>query len=108
MAFWQSSVMTIARLVATSAESSPKLPRRTAETPPQDAATSPTIRSSPSATRSNSTISSKACDSVSCTIAIEATRDIASFSATCASGDSIRRACIRSSAATVCRLFFTR
>ena len=37
---------------------------------PQEAATSPIIRSRPSATRSNSTISSKAWDSVSCTIAI--------------------------------------
>ena len=42
----------------------------------------PTIRSRPSATWSNSTISSKAWDSVSCTMAIEATRDMASLSAT--------------------------
>src|SRR5215218_8227141 len=33
-AFWQSSVTTIARLVATSADNTPKLPPRTAETPP--------------------------------------------------------------------------
>ena len=77
----------MARLVATSAESRPKLPWRTADTPPQEAATSPTMRNRPSATRSNSTISSKAWDRVSCTIAIEATRDVASLSATFASGE---------------------
>ena len=61
-----------------------------------------------SATLSNSTISSKAWASVSCTMAIEETRDIASLSATRASGEEMRRDCIRSSAATVCRLFLTR
>ncbi len=47
-------------------------------------------------------------DSVSCTSAIDATRRIDSSSAIRASGTDVRRACSRSSAATVCRLFFTR
>ena len=47
-------------------------------------------------------------DSVSCTIAIERIRRSDSSIAACASGDCSRRPCSRSSAAMVCRLFFTR
>ena len=58
---------------------------------------------------SKSTVSSKPWLSVSCTSAITPTRRTASSSATRpASPSGSRRACSRSSAATVCRLFFTR
>ena len=69
---------------------------------------SATIAPSRSATSSKTTLSSTAWLSVSCTIAIEPTRRTASSSAALASALSIRRACSRSRAATVCRLFFTR
>ena len=67
-----------------------------------------TSATSRSATSSTSTFSPGVCASVSCTTAIAPTRRTASSSASRASGLSMRRACSRSSAATVCRLFFTR
>ena len=70
--------------------------------------TSVTSRVSRSVTSSKSTVSSKAWLSVSWTTAIAPTRRTASSSATRPSGTSIRRACSRSRAATVWRLFFTR
>ena len=70
--------------------------------------TSPAIMATRSAISSKSTISSGAWDRVSCTTAIDPTRRTASSSAARASGARSRRACSRSSAATVCRLFFTR
>jgi hypothetical protein len=55
-----------------------------------------------------STFSSTDAASASCTSAIDATRRTDSVSASWASLCGVRRACRRSSAATVCRLFFTR
>ena len=61
-----------------------------------------------SAIASNATDSSSDCDRISCTSAIDVTRRTDSCSASLASVSFIRRPCSRSSAATVCRLFFTR
>ena len=59
-------------------------------------------------TSSRLTSSSTDIDSASCTWAIEATRRTDSISASRPSALLVRRACSRSRAATVCRLFFTR
>ena len=107
-AFCTVSVSTITSGVATSASSTPKLPSRRSRTRVPAPATSPSEPSSRSTIPSKSTRSSSDTASVSCTIAIEATRRTDSSSAVRAAGDSTRRACSRSSAATVCRLFFTR
>ena len=57
---------------------------------------------------SNATSSSMETERVSWTSAIDVTRRMDSSSATRASGTLTRRACSRSSAATVWRLFLTR
>ena len=98
----------IASAVATSEGARPNEPTRTTRTRSPVALTSVTIWPSRSAISSKPTSSSAAALSVSCTIAIVPTRRTASSRAAFASGASIRRACSRSSAATVCRLFFTR
>ena len=83
-------------------------PSRRSSTRPAEPMTSASMTSSRSTTSSKSTSSSTDTDSVSCTSAIDCTRRIDSSSAARASGTATRRACSRSSAATVCRLFFTR
>ena len=103
-----SSVSTIASGVAISESSTPKLPLRLVSTEVLTVDTSATISATRSATSSKSTCSSKDSDSVSCTIAIDPTRRTASASAAWPSGTVIRRPCIRSNAATVCKLFLTR
>ncbi len=107
-AFCSSSVSTIASGVATADGSIPNCPMILGVTRASGEATSPAIIATRSAISSKSTISSGACDRVSCTIAIDPTRRTASSSAARASGAFIRLACSRSSAATVCRLFLTR
>ncbi len=99
---------TIASGVATGAGSIPNWPVIFGVTRTSGEDTSPAIIATRSAMPSKSTISSGACDSVSCTIAIDPTRRTASSSAARASGACSRLACSRSSAATVCRLFLTR
>ncbi|VTR77981.1 hypothetical protein CHMI_02757 [Cellulomonas hominis] len=103
-----SSVSTRARAVASSADTGPNVPCTTVRTDPPADATSAARRSDRPTSSSNTTVSSRVWDSVSCTRAIVATRRMASSRAARASGTFIRRACSRSSAATVCRLFFTR
>ena len=61
-----------------------------------------------SMTSSRFTSSSTDIDSASCTRAMDDTRRTDSISASRPSALLVRRACSRSSAATVCRLFFTR
>ena len=107
-AFCTSSVSTSDSGVATSAASTPKLPSRTTATALCGAATSAHIASTRSATASKATRSSSVSDSVSCTSAMLDTRRTDSSSALRDAGSVMRRACSRSSAATVCRLFFTR
>ena len=99
---------TIASGVATTDGSIPNWPVIFGVTRTSGEDTSPAIIATRSAMPSKSTISSGAWDSVSCTIAIDPTRRTASSSAARASGACSRLACSRSSAATVCRLFFTR
>ena len=72
------------------------------------AATSATSLSTRVKTSSKSTFCASPSDSVSCTTAIADTRRIAWVSASRASSVCERRAWMRSSEATVCRLFFTR
>ena len=107
-AFCSSSVSTIASGVATSDGQLPNEPSRAVRTGARrrDLADH---RPEPVGDRRRSRRSRRTpWLSVSCTIAIEPTRRTASSSAAGASGLSIRRAWSRSSAATVCRLFFTR
>ncbi len=92
--------------VATSAPRIPKRPVRRPVIRPGEI--SATIASTRSAISSKSTRSSRFWDSVSCTMAIEPTLRTASPSASLPCSESILRACRRSSAATVWRLFFTR
>ena len=94
--------------VATEAGSGPNDPVSFGTTLTSGDDTSPAIIATRSAMSSKSTISSEACASVSCTTAMDPTRRTASSRAALASGARSRRACSRSSAATVCRLFFTR
>ena len=103
-----SSLSTITSDVAISAGNTPKVPSRRIFTVISVAATSVAAVATRSTIPSKSTASSLDIDSVSCTSAIEATRRTDSCRASRASGASTRRACRRSSAATVCRLFFTR
>ena len=72
------------------------------------AATSATSLSTRSNTSSKSTFCARPSESVSCTTAIADTRRMAWVSASRASSECVRRAWMRSSDATVCRLFFTR
>ncbi len=107
-AFCTTSVKTSDRLVATSAGMQPKLPTRVIATLLREDATSRTIVMRRSATSSKQTTSSNPLDRISWTTAMAATRFWASVRALDASGEVVRRACRRSSAATVCRLFLTR
>ncbi len=88
--------------------SRPNRPATTGLTRVSGAETSPAIAATRCAMSSKSTSSSGVWDSVSCTIAMDPTLRTASSSASLASGARVRRACSRSRAATVCRLFFTR
>ena len=86
----------------------PKLPSRRTFARDSAVAPSPIAGSTLSTSSSRSTRSATDADSDSCTSAIELTRRTLSPSARRASGIAVRRACRRSRAATVCRLFFTR
>ena len=111
MAFCTSSVMTMTSAVARSASSTPSSPTRLIRTGALEmsgVATSFMIGRIRSMTSSRLTSSSTDMDSASCTSAIDDTRRTDSMSASRPSGLLVRRACRRSSAATVCRLFLTR
>ncbi len=99
---------TITSDVAISAGSTPNEPSRRIRTVTSVLDTSAAAPATRSTMPSNSTASSLDIDSVSCTRAIDATRRTDSSSAALAAGMPTRRACRRSRAATVCRLFFTR
>ena len=103
-----SSVSTSTSGVASAAGSVPKLPSRRTLARDSAVAPSPIAGSTVSTSSSRSTRSATEPDSDSCTSAIEFTRRTLSASARRASGIAVRRACSRSRAATVCRLFFTR
>ena len=107
-ALCSSSVTARTSGVAAAAGSSPNEPVRRVRAAGPTEVRSPSIGSTWSRTSSTSTTSSRLPASVSCTTAIDATRRTDSSSAARAAGSVIRRACSRSSAATVCRLFFTR
>ncbi len=108
MAFCTSSVITMTRAVARSASSTPRSPTRLIRIGVSTVATSFMIGRIRSTTSSRLTSSSTDIDSASCTSAIDDTRRTDSISASRPSALLVRRACSRSSAATVCRLFFTR
>ena len=108
MAFCTSSVTTITKAVARSASSTPIRPSRRMRMGVSTRATSFMIGRIRSITSSRLTSSSTDIDRASCTWAMAATRRTDSINASRPSALLVRRACRRSSAATVCRLFFTR
>ena len=108
MAFCTSSVITMISAVARSASSTPRSPTRLIRIGVSTVATSFMIGRIRSTTSSRLTSSSTDIDSASCTSAIDDTRRTDSINASRPSALLVRRACSRSSAATVCRLFFTR
>ena len=108
MAFWTSSARTTAKGVATSAGTSPSSPRTSKVSWRDDTTESSAILMSEVTISSKGTWSPGSRDRISCTMAMERTRRSASKRATRPPPGGSRRACRRSRAEIVCRLFLTR